>query len=33
MKLFLPENDFQTSSAANLKKTSRYWRPGNQLKT
>ena len=28
-QLFLPENDFQTSSA----KTSWFWRPGNQPKT
>ena len=33
-KLFPSENDFQTSSAVNFpKKTSRFWRPGNQLKT
>ena len=33
-ELFLPENNFKTCSAVNFhKKTSRFWRPGNQPKT
>ena len=33
-EFFLPENDFKTCSAVNFpKKTSRFWRPGNQQKT
>ena len=33
-ELFLPENDFQTSSTVNFpKKPTRFWRPGNLPKT
>ena len=33
-ELFLPENDFQTSTAVYFpKKPTRFWRPGNQPKT
>ena len=33
-ELLLPENNFKTYSAVNFcKKTSRFWRPGNQPKT
>ena len=32
-ELFLPENDFKTCSTINSsKKTTRFWRPGNQPK-
>ena len=33
-ELFLPENDFKTSSTVNFsKKMSRFWRPENRPKT